>query len=63
MFLGYFGYGMMMCWGNMHFGCLVNSHFVDDGMMDALGIVVGCLTCFDCGFVCLWVGNFIGFGL
>lgn len=60
MFLGCFGYILMLYWGHMHFGCLDNSHFVGDGMGDTLGIVVGCLTYFDCGFVCLWIGNFVG---
>ena len=47
----------------MHFGCLDDSHPVGDGMGDTLGIVVRCLACFDCGFVCLWVDNFVGYGV
>lgn len=35
----------------MDFRCLDNNHLVGDGMGDALGIVVRCLTCFSCGFV------------
>lgn len=42
------------------FWVLDNSHLVSDGMMDVLGIMVWCLTCFGCGLVCLWVGNFVG---
>lgn len=60
MFFGCFGYILMSCLGHMHFECLDNSHFIGDGMGGTLGIVVVCLTYFDCGFVCLWVGNFVG---
>lgn len=60
MFLGCFAYILMLCWGHMHFRCLDNSYFVGDGIRDALDIVVGCMVCFDCGFVCLWVGHFVG---
>lgn len=49
--------------GHINFGCLDNNHLIGDGMRDSFGIVVGCLVYFGCGFVCLWVGNFVEYGV
>ena len=53
----------MMCWVQSDVGSRVDDQFIVGGMGYALGIGVGCMTCFSCMFVCWWNGKFDGQGV
>lgn len=59
MLLGCFDY-CIMYWRHIFVGCFDYNHVVVDGMGYVLDFVVGCVTCIDYGFGCLWVDNFVG---
>ena len=52
-----------MRWVHSDVECLNEDLLVGGGMGHALGIVVGCLTCYDRRFICLWFINFDGYGV
>ena len=54
----------MMCWVHSDVGCLDDDLVGGGGGTGyALGIVVGCMACLGCMFVCLWNKKFDGYGV
>ena len=44
----------MMCWVRSDVGSLVDDLVIGGGTGYTLGIMVGCMACYGCMFVCLW---------